>query len=70
MNAYTIRINTIDGLYTDYIVEAKDLKEANKKAKEAFFRDYPNADESIVTSISEPNTKVITEIMNIIKEAK
>lgn len=68
MNAYTIRISTVDGLYTDYIVEAKDLKEANKKAKEAFFRDYPNANENIKLSIAEPNTKIITEIMNIIKE--
>lgn len=70
MNAYTIRISTVDGLYTDYIVEAKDIKEANKKAKEAFFRDYPNADEKITTSITEPNTKIITEIMHIIKEEK
>ena len=70
MNVYTIRISTVDGLYTDYIVEAKDLKEANKKAKEAFFRDYPNANENIKLSIAEPNTKIITEIMNIIKEAK
>lgn len=68
MNAYTIRVATIDNLYTDYIVEAENLKEANEKAKKAFFRDYPNADENITLSLTEPNSEVITEIINIIKE--
>lgn len=69
MNVYVIRISTIDNLYADYMVEAKDIKQANKKAKEAFFRNYPHADEHIKLSIVDPNTKIITEIMNIIKEA-
>ena len=68
MNAYTIRVTTKDNLYTDYIVEAKDLKEAYEKTKKAFFRDYPNADENINLSLTEPDSKTITEIINIIKE--
>ena len=70
MKAYTIRITTIDGLYTDYIVEAKDLFEAKEKARKAFLNSYPNADKNIKLSLVEPNKKVITEIMEIIKEAK
>lgn len=68
MNAYAIRVTTTDNLYTDYIVEAENLKEANEKTKKAFFRDYPNADENITLSLTEPNSKTITEIINIIKE--
>lgn len=68
MKAYTIRITTADSLYTDYIVEARNLFQAEKKAKKAFFRDYPNADENIKTSVSSPSKEVLTEIFNIIKE--
>lgn len=69
MNAYTIRITTVDCLYTDYIVEAEDLFEAKSKVKKAFFRDYPNANKNIKLSLVEPSEKVITQIMEIIKEA-
>lgn len=69
INCYVIRVNTIDNLYTDYMVEAKNICQANIKAKKAFFRDFPNADFRIKTSVVEPNPKIITEIMNIIKEA-
>lgn len=69
MRVYTIRVTTIDNLYADYIIEAKDLKEAKSKAKKAFFRDYPNANMCIRLSLTEPKEEVITEIINIIKEA-
>ena len=69
LNAYTIRITTIDNLYADYIVEAENLFFAKIKAKNAFFRDYPDADTKIKLSLTEPNKKNITEIVNIIKEA-
>ena len=70
MNTYVIRITTIDNLYTDYIVEAKNLFMAKIKAKNTFFRDYPNANDKIKLSLSEPTPKIITEIVNIIKEGK
>lgn len=69
INCYVIRVNTIDNLYTDYMVEAKNICKANIKARKAFFRDFPNANFMIKTSVVEPNPKIITEIMNIIKEA-
>lgn len=69
MKAYTIRITTADNLYTDYIVEANNLLEAKMQAECAFFRDYPDANTNIKLSLTEPNSKVITEIINIIKEA-
>lgn len=69
INCYVIRVNTIDNLYADYMVEAKNICQANIKARKAFFRDYPNADFRIKLSLVEPNPKVITEIINIIKEA-
>ena len=68
MNTYVIRINTIDNLYAYYMVEAKNLEEAKLKAQKAFFRDYPGADLNIKLSLSEPNPKIITEIINIIRE--
>ena len=68
MKAYTIRVTTIDGLYTDYMVEAKNLVQAEKKAQKAFFRDYPDAETTIKTSIANPSKEVLTEIFNIIKE--
>lgn len=70
MKAYTIRITTEDGLYADYIIEDNDLLGAKLKARNAFFRDYPNANRNITLSLAEPNKEVITEIMEIIKEAK
>jgi len=68
MKAYTIRITTADNLYTDYIVEASNLFRAEKKAKKAFFRDYPDAETKIKTSIANPSKEVLIEIFNIIKE--
>lgn len=68
LNAYTIRISTIDNLYADYIVEAENLFFAKIKARNAFFRDYPDADTNIKLSLTKPSKEVITEIMNIIKE--
>lgn len=69
INCYVIRVTTIDNLYVDYMVEAKNIHQANIKARKAFFRDYPNANFRIKLSLVEPNQKIITEIMNIIKEA-
>lgn len=69
INCYVIRVTTIDNLYVDYMVEAKNICQANIRARKAFFRDYPNADFRIKLSLVEPNQKIITEIMNIIKEA-
>lgn len=69
MNCYVIRVNTIDNLYIDYMVEAKNIFQAKNKTKKAFFRDFPFADFRIKLSLIEPNQKIITEIMNIIKEA-
>lgn len=69
-NTYTIRVSTKDNLYADYIIEAENLFFAKIKAKNAFFRDYPDSDKDIKLSLTEPSKKVITEIMEIIKEAK
>ena len=69
INCYVIRVKTIDNLYVDYMVEAKNICQANIKARKAFFRDFPNADFRIKLSLVEPSPKVITEIINIIKEA-
>lgn len=67
MNAYTIRVSTIDNLYADYIVEANNLFFAKIRARNTFFRDYPEADTRIKLSLVEPSKKVITEVLNIIK---
>ena len=69
MKSYVIRINTIDNLYTDYVVEANNLFEANMAAKEAFCRDYEGADENIKLSLN-PAIQNILEIINIIGEDK
>ena len=69
IQAYIIRITTKDNLFADYIVSANDLFSAKSKAKKAFFRDYPDADKKIKLSLEKPDTKKITEILNIIKEA-
>ncbi len=69
INCYVIRVNTIDNLYIDYIVEAKNIIEARKRTKKAFFRDFPKADKHIKLSIEKPDSKIITEILNIMKEA-
>ena len=66
-NTYILRVNTIDGLYADYIVEGINLFQANRNAKKAFFKDYPGADKHITISFGMINQKVITEIMNIIE---
>ena len=68
-NTYTIRVSTVDNLYADYMVEADNLFFAKIKAKNAFFRDYPDADTNIKLSLTKPSKEVITEIINIIKEA-
>lgn len=70
MKTYVIRINTTDNLFTDYMVEAENLFQANKKAKHAFFRDYPGADKNIKLSLGEPSPEIITEIINIIRNNK
>lgn len=70
MNTYVIRINTVDNLFTDYMVEAENLFFAKMKARKAFFRDYPEADTNIKLSLEEPSPKVITEIMDIIRKNK
>ena len=69
INCYIIRVTTIDNLYTDYMVEAKNIFQAKNKTRKAFFRDFPKANLNIKLSLVEPNQKIITEIMNIIKEA-
>ena len=68
INCYVIRINTIDNLYIDYMVEAKNIIEARNRAKKAFFRDFPKGNKNIKLSITEPNPRIITEIVNIIKD--
>lgn len=68
MKTYIIRITTTDNLYTDYMIEAENLFFAKIKARNAFFRDYPNADKNIILSLTDPKPETITEIMNIIKE--
>ena len=70
MKTYVLRITTIDKLYADYMIEAKNIIEAKSKAKKAFFRDYPGADTRIKVSLNEPDSDIITEIINIIKEAQ
>ena len=66
LNAYTIRITTIDNLYADYIVEAENLFFAKIKARNAFFRDYPDADTKIKLSLTEPTKETLKEVINII----
>ena len=70
MKTYVLRITTIDKLYADYMIEAKNIIEAKSKAKKAFFRDYPGADTRIKVSLNEPDSDIITEIINIIKGEK
>lgn len=69
MKTYLIRINTIDNLFADYMIEAKNLFEAKEKAKNAFFRDYPGANKNIKLEIEKPNNRILTEIIDIIKGA-
>ena len=69
MKTYLIRINTIDNLFADYMVEAKSLFDAKEKAKSAFFRDYPGANKNIKLEIEKPTDKILTEIIDIIKGA-
>lgn len=66
LNAYTIRIITIDNLYADYIVEAENLFFAKMKARNAFFRDYPDADTKIKLSLTEPTKETLKEVIDII----
>ena len=70
MKTYTIRITTVDGLYADYIIEASCLLIAKEKAKQTFFKTYPDADENIKASLTTPKPEIIKEIMQIIKEAE
>ena len=64
---YNIRITTIDNLYVDYLVEADNIFTAKLKARNAFFRDFPYADNNITYSVEQPSKKIITELLNIIK---
>lgn len=66
---YIIRITTIDNVYSDYWVTAYNIWSAKRKAKSAFFRDFPYADRNVKLSLVNPDTKKIREICNIIKEA-
>jgi hypothetical protein len=68
--AYSIRVSTVDNLYSDYIVEAENLFYAKILARNSFFRDYPEADENVKLSLSNPDEKNIHEIIDIIKEAE
>lgn len=68
VNTYIIRITTKDNLYADYMVEAENLFFAKIKARNAFFRDYVDADKDIKLSLENVDVKQLTEIMNIIKE--
>lgn len=70
MNTYIIRITTIDNLFADYMIEAKNIMQAKFKAKNIFFKTYPDADANIKLSLEEPSPKVITEIMDIIRKNK
>lgn len=70
METYVIRVNVLGNLYVDYIVEAETLLEARNKAKEAFFRDYPEADEDIYFSLMNPDMNKIQEITMIFKEGQ
>lgn len=70
MNTYIIRITTIDNLFADYMIEAKNIMQAKSKAKNIFFKTYPDADANIKLSLEEPSPKVITEIMDIIRKNK
>lgn len=65
---YIIRITTIDNVYSDYWVTAYNIWSAKRKAKSAFFRDFPYADRNIKLSLVNPDTKKIREIFDIIKE--
>ena len=67
METYVIRITTKNNLYSDYMVEANTLLEARNKAKNAFFRDYPGADENIYFSLQNPTTHKIKEILMLFK---
>lgn len=70
MNTYVIRVNTINNLYADYIIEADTLVSARKKARKVFFRDFPNANEHIRLSLEKPTQKIIKEVMKIINGGK
>lgn len=65
---YNIRITTIDNLYADYLVEADNIFVAKMKARNAFFRDFPYADNNITYSVEQPSKKIITELINIINK--
>lgn len=70
MDKYIIRANTSDYLYTDFIVYAENIIEAKEKAKKAFKKKYPFADNDVKFSLVNPSEKKILKIMEIIKEAK
>lgn len=69
-DTYIIRITTADNLYADYMVDAENLFFAKMRARNAFLRDYPNADTHIKLSLQNPDEIKIKEITNIIREAK
>ena len=68
--SYSIRVSTVDNLYADYIVEAENLFYAKILARNSFFRDYPETDENVKLSLSNPDEKNIHEIIDIIGEAE
>lgn len=70
MKVYIIRINTIDNLFADYMIEAENLFFAKIKARKAFLKNYPGADKNIRLELKNISNEKLTEIINIIKEAK
>ena len=70
MDRYIIRANTADYLYTDFIIDAENIKEAKEKAEEAFRENYPFAGKNVRFSLVNPDEKKIVKMMEIIKEEK
>ena len=67
MKSYLIRVNTIDNLYADYIVEARNLLIAKLKVRRAFFKNYPGANRKIKLVNCANNTN-INKAKKLIKE--
>lgn len=67
MKTYVIRVNTIDNLYADYMIEAINMWQAKGKARKAFFTDYPDANENIKLSLDNITTELLNEVLDIIQ---
>lgn len=65
---YVIRITVEGGLYKDYIVEADNLFGAKMIARNAFFKEFPDANNNIKLSLQNPDTKKIREVVQIIEK--